>query len=313
MEVLVGSKDTRETSRVFQRFLLFARNIEHLPITTRLILYIQSLRSTKIQTSTLIKYLSMLTAACSREMGALDTQLLSDYRKGLLGLAIDETAEQAIPFKSEQMKQLLEMIVDTRLRVIMKLYRVAAARYDDLQKLSHRRIITTKDPDRWILNLDGITKVCQRTTWRADHYVAVPADWEMQQWYAALPKDPSSLVTEMTEKEFLDTLNLIQPTPGYTQQGQSRFTLHSIKQGALQDAGDYLIRIAHPDPGKIISRVARHKEPVFISLPPQTVRYLRDKDVVGRMNQTFETATFLLQSISVEKHHTQRFLHPTSD
>jgi hypothetical protein len=173
-----------------------------------------------------------------------------------------------------------------------------AARFDDVTNLTHSRItmvapeeypqlktVVFTRPVIWLaVNLDGITKTTRRTdsdqenfkpSHRADHYVlvALPEPARTQQWLNSF--QPTAKVVTMTAADFRAMLAMLPMPPEHDLQ-KDHFTLHSIKQGALQTA---LLAMAKEEiPETTMSerqqRLGRHKVGCAPALAETSVRYV---------------------------------------
>jgi len=260
--------------------------------TISLIFYIQTqLDEADVQPQTAIRYLSILRITAIRMGLTFDNILLNDYKNALLHECQTEADEkQALPLRRSQFERLLELL-QPKEKLILKLMRKLAARFDDVQGLTPERIRIV-DAETMYVNLDGITK---QTKWspnqrhRADHHLCLKWLREEIELFKTIRPDELAPWTEATFQRLLDRIQPpVQDLIEFPER-RTKYTLHSLKVGAVADAATILVAKQLPpdEISTLIRRLARHKN-ALNPLPPISVRYMPDKSIVGMLNGTVE-------------------------
>lgn len=286
----------REASRLWRKFKLYSEDLcskmgSNDP-TISLIFYIQTqLDEADVQPQTAIRYLSILRITAIRMGLTFDNILLNDYKNALLHECQTEADEkQALPLRRSQFERLLELL-QPKEKLILKLMRKLAARFDDVQGLTPERIRIV-DAETMYVNLDGITK---QTKWspnqrhRADHHLCLKWLREEIELFKTIRPDELAPWTEATFQRLLDRIQPpVQDLIEFPER-RTKYTLHSLKVGAVADAATILVAKQLPpdEISTLIRRLARHKN-ALNPLPPISVRYMPDKSIVGMLNGTVE-------------------------
>jgi len=272
----------REHARQITAFRYFTKSLPNLDPSVQILLFLRSrINTNDISLRTAAKYSSVLGSILPRLGTPVDSMLLSQWRKGILSLDSPDE-EHAVPMTSHFFVQLCQRYPQYAAQ--FQLFRLLAARWSDLTRLTWSRI--TVDGEYWTVNLDGITKMTRIVSHRADHYVRIKPTPMMRTWMGN--KGHSERVISMSQHEYLQCLQSIP-----TLDKERKFSLHSLKQGAITDLGTILATTAAPaEAGTLLSRVARHVN-AQPSVPRDTVRYTATKSTIGILNNTAEYTKLL--------------------